>query len=76
MTIHVPRSECSGAERALIVYDRDTVLKRLPLRGLRGEILAFDRYVAISTPAASWPSLVGWAKSYKSSPRRAAHDEQ
>src|SRR5918912_4111198 len=58
MTIHVPRSECSDAERALIVYDPDTVIKWLPLCGLRGEILAFDRDVAISAPAVSRPSLV------------------
>ena len=34
-------------ERALDVYHGDTLLKRLPLRGLRGEILLFDHYVAL-----------------------------
>ena len=34
-------------ERALDVYHGDTLLKRLPLRGLRGEILLFDHYLAL-----------------------------
>jgi transposase InsO family protein len=34
-------------ERALDVYAGDALLKRLPLRGLRGEILLFDQYVAL-----------------------------
>jgi transposase InsO family protein len=34
-------------ERALDVYHGDTLLKQLPLRGLRGEILLFDDYVAV-----------------------------
>jgi hypothetical protein len=36
-----------AAERALDVYHGDTLLKRLPLRGVRGEILLFDHYVAL-----------------------------
>jgi hypothetical protein len=32
-------------ERSLIVYHGDTAIKQLPLSGLRGEVLIFDRYV-------------------------------
>ena len=35
----------AAAERALVVYHGDTALKQLPLHGLRGEILVFERYV-------------------------------
>ncbi len=34
-------------ERALDVYHGDVLLKRLPLRGVRGEIRLFDQYVAL-----------------------------
>src|SRR5215470_10779109 len=37
----------SAAERALVVYHGDAILKHLPLRGLRGEILVFDHYVQL-----------------------------
>jgi transposase InsO family protein len=37
----------AAAERVLVVYHGDTVLKQLPLRGLRGEILVFDRYLQL-----------------------------
>ena len=37
----------AAAERALFVYHGETLLKQLPLRGLRREILVFDRYVAL-----------------------------
>jgi transposase InsO family protein len=36
-----------AAERTLNVYHGGTLLKQLPLRGVRGEILPFDRYVAL-----------------------------
>jgi hypothetical protein len=35
----------AGDERALIVQHGGTVLKRLPLRGLRGERQPFERYL-------------------------------
>ena len=35
----------AAAERSLVVYHGDTAIKQLPLSGLRGEILVFDRYV-------------------------------
>jgi transposase InsO family protein len=35
----------AAPERALVVYHGDTAIKQLPLSGLRGEILEFDRYV-------------------------------
>jgi hypothetical protein len=34
-------------ERALVVRHRDTVVKRLPLRGLHGAPLPFERYLAL-----------------------------
>jgi hypothetical protein len=34
-------------ERALDVYHGDVLLKRLPLPGLRGEVLLSDDYVAL-----------------------------
>ena len=34
-----------AAERALAVYHGDTMVKHLPLCGLHGEVLVFDRYV-------------------------------
>ena len=37
----------AAAERVLVVYHGDAVLKQLPLRGLRGEILVFDRYLQL-----------------------------
>jgi hypothetical protein len=37
----------AAAERALVVYRGDAVLKRLPRRGLRGDILVFDHYVQL-----------------------------
>ena len=37
----------AAAERALLVYHGDTLVKQLPLRGLRGETLVFDHYVAL-----------------------------
>jgi hypothetical protein len=33
----------SAAERSLIVYHGDTAIKQLPLSGLHGEVLIFDR---------------------------------
>jgi transposase InsO family protein len=35
----------SAAERSLVVYHDDAPIKQLPLCGLHGEILVFDRYV-------------------------------
>jgi hypothetical protein len=35
----------AAAERSLVVYQGATAIKQWPLRGLRGEILVFDRYV-------------------------------
>ena len=35
----------SAAERSLVVYHGDSPIKQLPLSGLHGEILVFDRYV-------------------------------
>src|SRR5919199_607276 len=37
----------AAAERAVVVYHGDTLLKHLPLRGLRGEILVLDRYIEL-----------------------------
>ena len=37
----------TAAERAVAIYDGDTVIKHLPLRGLRGEILVFEHYVEV-----------------------------
>ena len=34
-----------AAERTLVVYHGETLLKQLPLCGLHGEVLLFDRYV-------------------------------
>ena len=36
-----------AAERALVVYHGNTIVKELSLRGLRGEVLVFDRYVEL-----------------------------
>ena len=35
----------SAAERSLVVYHGDAPIKQLPLCGLHGEVLVFDRYV-------------------------------
>ena len=37
----------AAAERAVVVYHGDTILKHLPLRGLRGEVLLLDRYIEL-----------------------------
>jgi hypothetical protein len=37
----------AAGERALVVRHRGLVVKRLPLRGLRGERLPFERYLAL-----------------------------
>jgi integrase-like protein len=37
----------AAAERALVVHHRGTVIKQLPLRGLRGGRLPFERYVEL-----------------------------
>jgi hypothetical protein len=37
----------AAGERALVVRHRGVVVKRLPLRGLRGERLPFERYLAL-----------------------------
>jgi hypothetical protein len=39
----------TAAERALVVHHGDRLLKRLPLRGVRGEVLPLDRYVELIT---------------------------
>jgi transposase InsO family protein len=37
----------AAAERSLVVYHGDTAVKQLPLSGLHGEVLLFDRYVEL-----------------------------
>jgi hypothetical protein len=39
----------AARERALVVHQGDTLVKRLPLGGLRGELLPFDRYCEAMT---------------------------